>query len=410
MGAGLCGLGPGPKKSFSCHVGQERAECLNQDPPRSTRPTRALLIGINYEGTAAALKGCQNDALDMKQLLTSQYGYLEENVRLMLDRAGSELPSRANILAGTRWLVAGAQPGDCLFFHYSGHGGQQEDPDCAEEDCMDETILPQDFQRAGMIVDDELFEVMIRSLPSGVKLTAVMDCCHSGTGLDLPFTYNSGGGGYSFGMGGAGRWSCDDNPCHSEGHVVLLSGCCDDQTSAEVQSMYNKPRGAMTEAFVETLTRNPVPTYNQLLDGLRGHLREKGHHQYPQLTSSQQFDIKSSFEISGGICPNSNPIVGRFQTKQKFPKRQWMPDGDPLNNMLMGMMAADLLGDGLFGGGLFGGGYGGGGGLFGGGGGYGYDNGFSNGGGGLLDSGWNDNSGGGGMDVMGLFGGGDGDW
>jgi hypothetical protein len=52
---------------------------------------------------------------------------------------------------------------------------------------MDETICPADFERAGMITDDQVFNLIVAPLPSGCRLTAVMDCCHSGTGLDLPW-------------------------------------------------------------------------------------------------------------------------------------------------------------------------------------------------------------------------------
>jgi hypothetical protein len=51
---------------------------------------------------------------------------------------------------------------------------------------MDETICPVDFDRAGMITDDTIFNLIVAPLPSGCRLTAVMDCCHSGTGMDLP--------------------------------------------------------------------------------------------------------------------------------------------------------------------------------------------------------------------------------
>jgi hypothetical protein len=34
---------------------------------------------------------------------------------------------------------------------------------------------------------------MVESLASDVKLTAIFDCCHSGTLLDLEFLYNSEG-------------------------------------------------------------------------------------------------------------------------------------------------------------------------------------------------------------------------
>lgn len=53
-----------------------------------------------------------------------------------------------------QWLVRDARPGDSLFFHYSGHGGQAADLDGDEDDGFDETILPLDFKTAGEIIDD----------------------------------------------------------------------------------------------------------------------------------------------------------------------------------------------------------------------------------------------------------------
>jgi hypothetical protein len=40
-----------------------------------------------------------------------------------------------------------------------------------------------------MITDDELFKLLIAPLPEGCELTVVMDCCHSGSILDLPFVF-----------------------------------------------------------------------------------------------------------------------------------------------------------------------------------------------------------------------------
>lgn len=35
--------------------------------------------------------------------------------------------------------------------------------------------------------------MLVENVPSGVKLVAVCDCCHSGTIMDLPFTYKPEG-------------------------------------------------------------------------------------------------------------------------------------------------------------------------------------------------------------------------
>ena len=85
------------------------------------------------------------------------------------------------------WLISGCQPGDSLVFHYSGHGAQQRNLDNSEVDGMDETILPLDFETQGMIVDNEMNMALVRPLPPGVRLHAIVDACHSGTVLDLPF-------------------------------------------------------------------------------------------------------------------------------------------------------------------------------------------------------------------------------
>lgn len=93
------------------------------------------------------------------------------------------------MIAAMKWLVSGAKSGDSLFLHYSGHGGHQQDTDGDEADGQDETLIPVDYETAGQIVDDELHPILVQNLPPGVRLTAIMDCCHSGSVLDLPYTY-----------------------------------------------------------------------------------------------------------------------------------------------------------------------------------------------------------------------------
>merc|ERR1712146_35080 len=52
-----------------------------------------------------------------------------------------------------------------------------------------------DYKTAGQIRDDTIFKIVVAPLQEGVRLTAVMDCCHSGTILDLPYCFSATAGG-----------------------------------------------------------------------------------------------------------------------------------------------------------------------------------------------------------------------
>jgi metacaspase-1 len=75
--------------------------------------------------------------------------------------------------------------------HYSGHGTQIPDDDGDEADGMDEALCPVDYQTEGMIRDDDIYRELVATLPAGCRLTVLMDCCHSGTILDLPYSFTA---------------------------------------------------------------------------------------------------------------------------------------------------------------------------------------------------------------------------
>lgn len=160
-----------------------------------TGKRKALVIGINYIGSSSKLAGCINDATNMSNYLSQHFGYQKDDMVILTDdqRDPRGIPTRANIIRAMQWLVMDARQNDSLFFHYSGHGGQTEDLDGDEDDGYDEVIYPVDYKQAGHIVDDEMHHIMVRSLPPGVRLTAIFDSCHSGSALDLPFIYSTQG-------------------------------------------------------------------------------------------------------------------------------------------------------------------------------------------------------------------------
>jgi len=154
---------------------------------------RAVLIGINYVGQQGELSGCQNDVLNMKDYLVDVHGFAEENLNILMDDGVHLDPTKDNILAAYEQIVADSQPGDVVYCHYSGHGSKVRDRNGDESDGYDETIVPVDYYSAGQIKDDDLLKKLVLPMAAGVFATSIMDCCHSGTILDLPYNFKADG-------------------------------------------------------------------------------------------------------------------------------------------------------------------------------------------------------------------------
>jgi len=253
---------------------------------------KALLIGINYiNDSTAHLSGCINDTNYLKYLLIHKFSYNPSDMLVLTDDQTnpSLQPTKANIMNGFRWLVEGAQPGDSLFFGYSGHGGQTPDEDGDEDDGLDETILPVDYETAGQIIDDDIHLSLAMKIPEGAKLTALMDCCHSGTGIDLPYSYETN------------CQTCDRRGAKkvTRGDVICFSGCRDDQTSADSESLSHVAHsGVLTYTFVKTIEDNhPNLTYDSALKKMQELVREKRFRQITQLSSGRPLDMSTPFTL-----------------------------------------------------------------------------------------------------------------
>lgn len=166
---------------------------VNDTDVYGTGTKRAVLIGINYTGQQGELSGCHNDVKNMKEYLITVHGFEEQNMLILMDDNYHPNPTRMNILNAYRNLVRESKPGDTAFCHYSGHGGSVKDYSGDEEDGFDETLIPVDFQRSGQIIDDDLFKELVKPMSTGVLMTCLMDCCHSGTVLDLPYRFTADG-------------------------------------------------------------------------------------------------------------------------------------------------------------------------------------------------------------------------
>lgn len=253
----------------------------------------ALCIGINYND----LKGCVNDVLKHKDSLILQYGYLEKDIIVMRDDINKDLgnpfyPTRQNIINQLNALINNAKrcdPADIchLALVYSGHGNWIKDQSGDEEDCMDEMIISLN----GVILDDELKTILINPIAelTNVKFTILMDCCSSGTNLDLRTCFNLNK-----------NPNVTINQKHTEIplNITMISGCLDHQESDEYNDK-SKFYGAMTYCLHETLSNAHYDiTYRDLIVNLNKDLESKGFVQRPQLTyGSEKFDLSKKFSF-----------------------------------------------------------------------------------------------------------------
>ncbi|CAN6284501.1 unnamed protein product [Urochloa humidicola] len=272
---------------------------------------RALLVGVSYTGTPHELKGTVNDVVEMRRLLVDKFGFSSGCILELTEKESdpSRVPTRENVLLAMRWLTEGCSSGDSLVFQFAGHGVQHVDLKDDEVDGYNEALCPVDFEQSGNILDDEINETMVRPVGKGVKLHAIMDTCHSGTILDLPYLCRLSRTRYwqweNHYPGGKGK-------CPNGGLVISISGCRDDQKSADTSGFPESSSiGAMMDSFIQAVDAEPGTTYGRLLSAMRARIRD-GHGsrrlpgrlgsyvrrmtassgvQEPQLCSSEMFDI-----------------------------------------------------------------------------------------------------------------------
>merc|ERR1712183_744461 len=125
----------------------------------------------------------------MKNYIMDVHGFKEENIVLLMDDEIHTSPTKENILNAYQQIIADSEEGEAIFLHYSGHGTKVRDTSGDEDDGYDEALCPVDYPSNGLIIDDDLFDILIEPLPPGVNMISLMDCCHSGTILDLPYQF-----------------------------------------------------------------------------------------------------------------------------------------------------------------------------------------------------------------------------
>ena len=270
---------------------------------------RAVLIGINrYQVPGSDLRGCVNDVKNLQQALTTYYGFSAQDVTSLTDLQATKKAMQAAI----QKLVTSGKKGDTLLLHYSGHGSNVPDDNGDEADHRDEILCPTNLDWEEPLRDDWLRKTL-NKLRSGVSLTVIMDCCHSGTNtraitpldapikerflpcpLDLMATESGrklrGTLRGQLGKAPRGRKRKSDI-VHADIQEMLITGCRDTQTSADahIGGSFN---GALTYYLVESIkAAQGKLTYRELHQHTTAQLKKNDFDQVPQLEG-----LRTSFD------------------------------------------------------------------------------------------------------------------
>ena len=262
---------------------------------------RAVLIGINkYQVPGADLQGCVNDVKNLSGALKTYYGFIDKDIAMLTDAQATKKAMERAI----KKLIASGKKGDVLLLHYSGHGSNVPDDNGDEADHRDEILCPSDLDWKDPFRDDWLRKTLGK-LRSGVSLTVIMDCCHSGTitrvmnPLDFPrrqrflpcpldlMATESGRK-----LRGTIRGQLSKVPrgrkrkndvVQADIQELLITGCRDTQTSADahIGGSYN---GALTYYLVESIKEAEGKlTYRELHQRTTAKLKQEDFDQIPQL-------------------------------------------------------------------------------------------------------------------------------
>ena len=244
---------------------------------------KALLFGLNYAYCSSGkLNGCINDVRQISKQIASIFGsdFPIETYTDDVDRKSTSYDGITQELYNLA-IESYSNNLDFVWIHYSGHGSQQKDfsRDPDELDGMDEGLVPSDYEKKGILIDDILNNVINRFNPK-TKILFICDACHSGSMLDLTYVWDAN----------RREASYDNRNCKVKAQTLLISGCQDSQTSADAYNLLGdfQSIGALTASIVKVLKNKPNEINNvfAFIESVRAELKRGGFKQYPCLSSN----------------------------------------------------------------------------------------------------------------------------
>ena len=249
----------------------------------NSKTLRALCMGLNYKGSLNSLSGCENDREEMVKFLI-KLGFRNSNITSIGDDKMIK-PTKKNILDQIKKILISSLSNDVVFITYSGHGSFLRDTSNDEYDGKDEYLVgykesTRQFER---ILDDEIKQILDENLKQGVKVFFVIDCCNSGTIIDLKYNYHytDANNAQSFE---------NSNQSKTRSQVIALTACMDKQLAYESQ-FNNKVEGVFTKCFIEAYSSSSNQNWEKFLIKIRDLIGKKKFPQKPQLSSGLPLNL-----------------------------------------------------------------------------------------------------------------------
>ena len=298
-----------------------------------------------------------NDYEIVNKMLLNQ-GFNPENIFSLID---SQATSRA-LDEKFSELLSNCQPGDMIYFHFSGHGQQVTDTDYEsfsisdyESDGYDESLVmysapktcSEDYDLSEHYIDDRLnyWITEIRKKIDNGHVIMVLDACHSGTasrgGQELDNKLSSLVRGTKDVLCDTGKITIDykkkdpnlkgfglDILLEQDGlsEIVIFSGCKSDEINCEYRLEKDIKYGSLSYAFVKGIENlsSSNSTYYDLftyinefvevnINQSRQSIRYR-HRQHPQM---EPFEAKSLNIFNGEFTP-SDPVYDILSTQENW--------------------------------------------------------------------------------------------
>jgi hypothetical protein len=266
---------------------------------------RALLVGINYNGSVYELKGCIQDTRSTRDMLKNKFGVSDSSIVMMNDdlaQSSPEYPTPSNIMNNMRDVIKKSKPGDSIYFHYSGHGftvdsGSMTAMGGKIDAGLHECVLARDKLKSNKNITAEnticgdAFNQLLELVPPDITLFGVIDTCNSGTVFDL-----------SHNIRVKTEQACTESTClkpdnsklvyyltHNKnrpcyrGNIILLSSTKMAGTAWDT-TMNGKAMGALTGLWTAQINNDTAPKpYLDMLFIMHNKLKAK-YQQDPQLS------------------------------------------------------------------------------------------------------------------------------